>query len=59
MKALSISLIVLGVLFFVVYLWWGYSHMDDRYAVGIWLVAVGTFISGLIGFTNHEGTKAK
>jgi hypothetical protein len=51
-KIVSLCLMLLAVLFFFIYLWWGSNHNDlyGAWGVGIWLIAVGTFVTGAMGF---------
>lgn len=49
-QILGIVLLVLSVLFFGIFIWWGTTEYKADYAVGICIVAIGTFISGLISF---------
>lgn len=48
----SMALMLLGVIFFGVYLWWAanYNATQGGWGAGIWLVAVGTFLTGAITF---------
>lgn len=48
----SMALMLLGVIFFGVYLWWAanYNATQGVWGAGIWLVAVGTFLTGAITF---------
>lgn len=47
---LGIILIILGFVIFGIYLYWArnYHNIEGQWGGGIWLVAVGVFISGLI-----------
>lgn len=47
-KILGIILMLLSIVFFGVYIWWGTTTYQSGYAVGIILVAMGTFIAGII-----------
>ena len=55
-KMVSIALMLLGVIFFGVYLWWAanYNAMRAEWGGGIWLVAVGTFLTGVITFFGNN-----
>lgn len=46
-KILGIILISLSVLFFGFFIWWGTTQYDTSFSVGIILVAMGTFVSGI------------
>jgi len=51
-KIVSLCLMLIAVLFFFVYLWWGSNHPNLywTWGVGIWLIAIGTFIAGATTF---------
>lgn len=47
-KIVSLCLMLLAIVFFFIYLWWGstYDSSHGGYGVGIWLVSVGLFVIG-------------
>lgn len=49
-------LMVLGVLFFFIYLWWAHAHLNSEggWGIGIWLVAVGVFVIGSVTFFTKD-----
>ena len=49
---LGFTLIFLSVLFFGVFIWWGTTPYNPSYAFGIILVAIGTFIAGILSLYN-------
>lgn len=55
-KMVSMALMLLGVIFFGVYLWWAvnYNAANGGWGAGIWAVAVGTFLTGAIAFFGHD-----
>lgn len=55
-QKMAAFLMLLGVVFFLVYLWWPGAHpnLDGIWGTGIWLVAVGTFLTGTIVFFTKD-----
>jgi hypothetical protein len=55
-KIVSLVIMFLGVVFFGCYLWWGhtYTHKDGLWGTGIWLVSVGTFLTGAITYFEKD-----
>lgn len=51
-KMVSLALMILGVVFFGFYLWWAanYNQVNGGWGAGIWMIAVGTFLTGAITF---------
>lgn len=50
-KTLSLLLIILSVAFFICYLWFAVNYTNEgAWGSGIWFVAVGTFLTGVITF---------
>ena len=47
---------VLSFLIFGVYVWWAsnYNHVNGGWGAGIWFVAVGVFITGVITYFNFD-----
>lgn len=51
-QTLGLLLILLSIVFFGIFIWWGTTTYKVEFATGIVLVAVGTFLTGCIMFQN-------
>mgnify|MGYP001061675508 FL=1 len=51
-KTISIVFMALSFLIFGLYVWWAsnYNNLSGGWGAGIWLVAVGVFLTGVITF---------
>jgi hypothetical protein len=51
-KIVSIILMLLGIIFFGIYIWWitNYFKTQVSYAFGILFTAAGTFLTGAVTF---------
>ena len=58
-KILGIILIILSILFFGLFVWWGTTTYNGEFAVGILLIVVLLFITGIIAIYNPIETKNK
>ena len=55
-KTFGIFLIALSVIFFGIFIWWGTTIYKPEFAIGIIIVAIGTFIAGMISFLTDKNT---
>jgi len=56
-KIVSLILMVVGIVFFFIYLHFAEMDIQNQrggYGAGIWVVAVGTFLTGAINLYNRD-----
>jgi hypothetical protein len=59
-KIVSLILMAIAVVFFFIFLYYTTEcAINDGALVGIWFVAVGTFITGAVGFYSNEPAKTE
>ena len=54
---LGIILIIFSIIFFGFFIWWGTTTYNPNFGIGIIIVAIGTFLSGIfiiIGRINSQ-----
>lgn len=51
-KIVGLTLMILSILFFFIFLWWGVQNLNHNYAVGIILVSIGAYITGYLLIQN-------
>jgi hypothetical protein len=55
-EVIGILLMIISIVFFAVFIWWGTTNYKPEFGVGIILVASAIFLSGSITF--NSGSKA-
>lgn len=58
---LALTLIILSIAIFAVYIWFAinYNHIEGGWGAGIWLVAVGTFVTGIALLPSYHEKQKK
>lgn len=53
----GIILMIVSVIYFSIFIWWGTTSYHPEFAVGIILVASGFFLSGILTFNSNQKSK--